>query len=281
MKPGIYEMPASEYHADPCPEPSLSSSMIRTLLYASPQHAWLKHPKLGNAPTEHRSAFDIGTAAHSILLEGVDSVRVVGADSWRTKAAKEERDDAWEMGQVPLLVAQYEEVMAMVETALSQVGDLLLPQEPERTVIWKEGGIHPPVWCRARADKLTDSMLIDYKTTKALARPESYQRILWRLRYDIQIAWYLRGVIEQSDNWVDHRIIVQETSPPYAVSVIRIDPQALSFAHRECSRAVELWGSCLASGEWPAYGTEPYTVTAPGWLAENLDFTGLEIEGES
>ncbi|CAI3961985.1 unnamed protein product, partial [Commensalibacter communis] len=39
-----YDMPASIYHSDPCPTPSLSNSLIRDLLDKSPYHAAWKHP---------------------------------------------------------------------------------------------------------------------------------------------------------------------------------------------------------------------------------------------
>ena len=67
-KPGVYDLPMAEYHADPCPEPSLSSSIIRLLCSASPLHAWTAHPRLNAAyVAEESDRFDVGTAAHALL----------------------------------------------------------------------------------------------------------------------------------------------------------------------------------------------------------------------
>src|SRR5215831_5713580 len=46
VTPGVYAMPAAQYHADPCPTPSLSASIIKLICLDSPAHAWTAHPKL-------------------------------------------------------------------------------------------------------------------------------------------------------------------------------------------------------------------------------------------
>ena len=66
-RPGIYELSAEEYHADPCPTPSLSSSIARTLLASSPHHAWWEHPRFNPGRVrEEDEKFDLGTAAHAL-----------------------------------------------------------------------------------------------------------------------------------------------------------------------------------------------------------------------
>ena len=67
---GVYEMPADQYHADPCEAPSLSSSLIKVLCSQSPIHAKAKHPRLSAQIAEDEAEhYDIGTVAHAILLE--------------------------------------------------------------------------------------------------------------------------------------------------------------------------------------------------------------------
>jgi hypothetical protein len=43
---GIHDTTAVDYHADPCPEPSLSAHIAALLCARSPRHAWAAHPKL-------------------------------------------------------------------------------------------------------------------------------------------------------------------------------------------------------------------------------------------
>lgn len=79
MTAELQTMSAEAYHQDPAPQPSLSSSIAKILLDQSPRHAWLAHPKLNpNYVAEEDSRFDIGTAAHVMMLER-DSSRIVGA----------------------------------------------------------------------------------------------------------------------------------------------------------------------------------------------------------
>ena len=103
--PGIYEITATEYHADPCPEPSLSASVARTLIDRSPLHAWMQHPKLGNQQEEKPAArLSLGSAAHSVILQGDwESIGFIDKDSFRTNEAKDQRDYIVAAGGTPLL----------------------------------------------------------------------------------------------------------------------------------------------------------------------------------
>jgi hypothetical protein len=81
-----------DYHADPCVSPSLSQSIAHTLVTLSPRHAWLEHPRLGGQKRKATKAMDEGSILHRLLLgEGVD-VGVIHEDDYKTKAARELRD---------------------------------------------------------------------------------------------------------------------------------------------------------------------------------------------
>ena len=141
---GIYTIPHDVYHQDPCPTPSLSSSVAKVLLRQSPAHAAMQHPKLNNNYVNAESSrFDLGTIAHALLLED-DSSRLITieADDWRTKAAKEARDAARAEGKIPILTKQAAHLLKMVGTARdflrsSEVGDMTFL--PEQTLAWQEG----------------------------------------------------------------------------------------------------------------------------------------------
>src|SRR4051812_43711235 len=79
MKTAVYDCIAAEdYHRDICPEPSLSNSLAGILLSRSPKHAWLAHPRLNpNYKPEESKVFDKGSAAHALLLEGIDLMEVI------------------------------------------------------------------------------------------------------------------------------------------------------------------------------------------------------------
>ena len=148
MTPNFYAMPADEYHADPCPQPSLSSSIAQILLRESPRKAWFSHPRLNpQYREEHDGKFDLGTCAHAVLLENDASrITIVEADDWRTKAAKEQRDAARAAGKTPLLARHFADVQAMVEAARkfiagSEVSEYWPDSDSELTGIWQERDI--------------------------------------------------------------------------------------------------------------------------------------------
>jgi hypothetical protein len=101
-------MDSASYHKDPCLAPSLSSGIARTLLTHSPAHAWTAAPAAQpRLPIEEKESFDIGSAAHALLLEGEDRMVVLPYDDYRKKEAKEARDYARAEGKHPILEAKY------------------------------------------------------------------------------------------------------------------------------------------------------------------------------
>ena len=266
---GIYTIPHDDYHADPCPTPSLSSSVAKVLLRQSPAHAAMQHPKLNNNYVNAESSrFDLGTIAHALLLED-DSSRLITieADDWRTKAAKEARDAARAEGKIPILVKQAAHLLKMVGAARqfiasSEVGDFKFL--PEQTLAWQEGN----VWCRARPDWLAPGhdLILDFKTTED-ASPEAAIRQIGRLGYDTQAAFYLRG-LQSVDPQADRAVfcfLFQEIEPPYACSLIALSNAYLEIANAKVDRAIKTWGYCLKSGDWHSYTDRILYATPSAW----------------
>jgi hypothetical protein len=256
-KPGIYDIGATDYHADVCPRPSLSSGIADVLLTQSPRHAWTAHPRLNpNFRPEEKEAFDLGTAAHALLLQGESNFVIIDARDYRTKAAQEQRDAARADGKVPLLAHRWADVQAMVAAAREQLDAMAAPipftnGRPEESLVWEEDG----VWLRARLDwfHLDHRTVDDYKTTQASAHPAVWSRTLFGNGADLQAAFYVRGVKALLGYEADFRFIVQENYPPYALSVIALDPEAMAFATAKVERAIALWRECLSHNRWPGY----------------------------
>lgn len=263
------DLPAAEYHADPCPSPSLSSSIAHVLLTRSPRHAWWRHPRLNRAyEREEAEQFDLGTAAHAYVLQGVETFEVIDAPDWRKDATKALRDAARAAGKVPLLSHQWTAVRAMEATLQSQLAAVEAPRpfragDPEVTLVWREGA----VWCRARPDWLHADLRVidDLKTTGMSAEPGAWSRSLFGAGYDLQAAFYLRGLRAVCGANALFRFVVVENTAPYAVSLVSLTPQALALADRKVSRAIELWGHCLDTNEWPSYPTRVCYAEAPAW----------------
>ena len=268
---GIFDgISADTYHADFAEQPSLSSSIACVLCTRSPKHAWAAHPRLNpEFVREEKAKYDVGTVAHAFLLQGLDVAVVVDADSWRSNAAKEERDAARAAGLVPLLLKDWDTVRTMVAATRRQLDaldidpPLFVYGKPEQTLVWEDSG----VLCRARLDWLHNdhTAIDDYKTTTASAHASKWERTLVGIGADIQVAFYLRGLAAVTGKRAEFRFVVQETYPPYALSVVSLAPSALALANEKVQYAIDLWRGCLERDEWPGYSTRVCYVEAPGW----------------
>jgi hypothetical protein len=261
--PGIYEITNADYHADPCPSPSLSSSLAKIMIARSPRHAWMKHPKLNpDFSPDECEQFDNGSAAHDYLLCGGENIIVVNADDYRTKAAQSARDEARADGKIPVLGKQFERIEAMgivARTALATNEDLgidLANGEAEKSFIWEEDG----VWLRSRPDWFSQSLglEIDYKTTGKSANPSGMARHAVSSGWDIQSALCLRG-FKRFYHHNNPRFIfmVQENEPPYAVCFVGMGGTMLAMGEDKVEHAIRDWRMCLKrADEWPGYPTK-------------------------
>lgn len=266
--PGIHEITAEAYHADPCPEPSLSASVARVLLQRSPLHAWHAHPRLNPryAPDDS-SRFDLGSAAHAMLLEG-DHARVafIDAPDWRTKPAKEARDAARAEGRLPVLEHHEATLSTMLTVARAAVAASELPDlldgDAERALVWLDGS----AWCRSRLDMLSTDrrVILDYKTC-ASAEPEMFIRQIGNMGYDVQAEFYLRGLEAITGEQATFIFLAQEIEEPFACSLVSLANVYREIAQRKVERAIDCWGRCLQAGRWPAYGTRVHYAEPPPW----------------
>lgn len=286
IKTGVHDMAEADYHADPAPEPSLSSSIIKVLLKQTPRHAWLQHPRLNPAyEAVDQRKFDMGTAAHALLLQGENIIEIIDADSFRTKAAKVARDAAYAAGKIPLFKSEAGRVFAMRAAALAQLKAheegrfFLLPSKSEQTLVWQD---EQGFWCRARLDRLVairrtnHGFIWDYKTTTS-ANPDDWQGRLFDLGFDIQATWYMRGV-RALGILPAFRFIVQETTPPYALSVIGLTPETLAMAEVKIEHALGLWRWCIAHDRWPGYSNQTCYLEPPAW--ELAKFEEMKVRDE-
>ena len=139
------DMPADEYHADPCETPSLSASMAKVIDNESMAHAHAYHPRLGNTSKakEQTKAMRSGSILHwlatgrdkpAIVIAGeytsvnerplpktgpvdwipddINETPIVEYDAYRKKSARLFKDQALARGLVPMKRAEYDDAIA-------------------------------------------------------------------------------------------------------------------------------------------------------------------------
>lgn len=260
-----------EYHA----HPALSASGAKKLLPPSCP-ALFKHDRDHGSPST--KALDLGTAAHRLVLGVGAEIVAVDADDWRTKAAREARDEAHAAGKTPLLTSDVEVVEGMA-AAIRQhpVASALFDPEhgkPEQSLFWTDAETGVP--CRARFDWLPDSgdgrlIVPDYKTT-ASAEPTAFAKSCATYGYALQAAWYLEGVaaLELADS-AAFVFVAQEKTPPYLVTVAQLDIEARLLGTRLAYRARTTFAECMASDRWPGYVDDVAVLSLPGWFVRQHD----------
>lgn len=271
----VLDLSSDEYHADPCPEPSLNSTTARTLLAKTPAHAKADHPRLSEVPLEPRTseAMDMGTAVHQLLLRD-DRVDVADFPDYRKAEARTWRDETRASGRIPMLTHQWERAQSIANAIREHVRVLPKPTPftagtPEATLTWKEGD----AWLRARLDWLRDdlSYIDDLKCTSKTANPAVWEKQIWNMGYDIQAALYRRAVLSLYDTQPRFRWIVAETVPPYCCSVVELSDEDMFAAGVKVDAALQIWRECLEKNEWPGYPAEVHVAHAPGWAKADRD----------
>lgn len=269
MKAQILDIPAEQYHADQVADvPTLSRSIAHKLLARTPLHAWYDHPRLNPGhQAKHSGTLDHGSAAHALLFEGKQP-EVCDFPDWRTNAAKEARDAARKAGKVPLLTKDAAVVQAMCDAITRQL-DKFHPRpftdgSAEQTIVWTEpnGAV-----CRVRPDFLAKDFtrLGDLKTTTNADPREWSRRRLWEDGLDIQHGLYRRGVRAVAGIDPEWEFVVVENTPPYALSVVSLDPEAVKLADQKVETAIQLWQQCLEADVWPGYPERVCYAELPPW----------------
>lgn len=271
-EPGIYDIPNDAYHAR---HEALSSSGARKILppYCPAIFEWEQtHPV-------RKDVFDFGSAAHKLVLgDRVARLAVIDADSWRTNAAKEARDDARENGLIPILAKDHTILKRMADALRAHplVGRLFDPSrgEPERSLFWTDQETGVP--CKARVDWLPDKtgprlILPDYKTAES-AHPDKFRKSAANLGYHQQAAWYMDGIRALGlDDDPAFIFVAQEKTPPYLVQPIELREPSLNIGRILNRQARHAYAECIATGEWPGYSKGIEQVDLPTWYLREHD----------
>jgi hypothetical protein len=274
------DLPENEYFSDPCEVPSLNSSTAKVLIAQSPAHAWQAHPRLGGKgaaveEADDQDALDHGVALHSLLLGTGARIVRIDADSFRTKAAQELRDDARNSGRVPMIARKFDDIQCTAAALHERFAEFDFDPAAgtkEASVFWGEqpqtGTLE--VQCRGRIDHLdlANLRIWDLKSCRS-AHPRAVQRHVYEYGYDIQRAAYVSACDhiwpEVAGRW-DFWFMFFETSPPFACFPCRLDGTFRELGNRRWRRAVDIWSACTTTGVWPGYSRGGVAeLPAPEW----------------
>lgn len=279
LTPGVYAMPADEYHADPCPSPSLSASVAHLLETQSALHAWTAHPKLNPEweRDDSTAAQEAGTALHALIIEGRDLIDACYFPDWRKKEAQVARDDSRLLGRIPVLAEKAEQLRRCAEVVHASLERheapalFAQPGQAEAVMVWQEDTPWGQIWCRSRVDWLGEDWLDDLKTTAGSAHPDAWTKKVSPEGYALQAAFYLRGARALGRRPRGFRFVVVEQDPPFGMIVVQLGADLMELAEASAARAIEAWAWSLREGQWPGYPTRTIEASAPGWELEQYE----------
>lgn len=284
VEDGIYaDVPGPEYHAD---RGSLSVSGAKLLL---PPSCPAKFREAQDNPPPPKAVFDFGSLAHALILgKGPELVMLdpvvhgLKADGtvadvpamtgmWKKAAAAARAE-----GKLPVSTDDYAAACGMRDAVMAHpvAGELFTDGRPEVSLYRTDD--ETGVRLRGRVDWLrNDGRIIDLKTS-ATASPAELVRRFWQYGYFQQHAWYADLVaahhdVPEAEAFV---FVAVEKVPPYLVSVIRYDAEAVEEGRRLNRQAIRLYAECVESGVWPGYTDSTVTISLPPWAFPRPETVG-------
>ena len=270
---------------------ALSSGLCNTLLAQSPLHAKAEQ----DGVSEPSEVSEMGEAIHDALLEGVDRIASINPEDYRSKptkanpegavpkgwtngAIKAAREAARAEGKLPMLSDKVGRVTAAVSSAKSYIATTVLKGifdrgESEVTFVWQEGAI----LCKARADRWTPEMgiLLHVKTSAGSVAPHAFQRVADSMGYDLAVMFYERGMEAVAPGkLVKSYILAIEQEVPHGCKLYDLHELKKEIAAANVERAIQAWGKCIASGIYPAYGADIYTLEPKPWQLAEAETSG-------
>jgi len=267
IAPGIYDgITNANYHADS----ALGSTSLKTLATRTPAH--YQYEKLN---PKSSAAFDLGTAAHSLILEQDESgIVVIDVDAKRGKVWTEPASAAEADGKIALTSKEWAQVVAMRDAVMAHpfARGLFTGHKAEHSVFWQE---LDGLILKCRPDAWQPGALIDLKTARD-ANPNEFGRTAHEYGYHQSAAHYIDGVKEATGEDLPFHFVLVEKTAPYLVSVVELDWEAIDLGRALNDRAKRIYRECLETNTWPGYpAAEP--ISLPNYAVyQTEDLLGIE-----
>ena len=220
----------------------------------SPAHYdhYLTHPDESDT-----TALMLGRAVHTCLLEPhlFDEEFVVAPVSDRR--SKEYKEFALANGTRTILTADQAEMLTGIVHSVSRhstAASLLRAGLVEHTLIWRDP--ETDLWLKIRPDclvlDLATGLCLDLKSTEDASK-QAFVRSCVNYSYDMQAAFYLRGLRHILGRDFDFAFLAIEKSRPHGIGLYGAPTEMLQRGERRVKEALRTIKRCQESGLWPSY----------------------------
>lgn len=267
------------------PGPQTSQSMLKLLIPPSTPREF-QHSLI--APPQPRRAFDVGRAAHTLVLGVGDPFSCCPSDrlsidgKMSTTRAKQWAADEREAGRTPLTPTDYDAVHRMAEAILSHGRAAELVRDPDRRP--EVSGfceISDGLWFRCRFDLLGGDVC-DFKTS-ADPHPDAFVRAAYRYGYHVQDVAYRRAVeLITGLRMGPMTLIVVGKEAPHLVGIYTLDADFERLGNQQLDASIATYleqlakhGPPTAEGvRWDGLPEQAEPLSPPAWA----DIYDEEIE---
>ena len=263
----FYDMIEQEYRG----QTAIAGSDAKHILPPKTPAHYAAH-MAGETKREPSKSMTLGVVSHVAVLEPqkLETAFVEKPEGidFRTKAGKEWRES---IGSTPILDADEARAVRGIRDSIAahDAAKALLAGCDSEVAMFAEH--RSGLWIKGRVDALKvvddmESVIVDVKTTSAGADYNTFSRQAASLNYHVSAAWYchlagLNGLPPARFYWV-----AVEVTPPYAVAVYEIHPDALDLGVGMMNDALELIAQCEDAGVWPGYAPQVQCLNLPSWV---------------
>lgn len=241
--------------------------------------SFMENPRkwLSGWQREDTESTDWGSLVDTLLLspEGFGDVYAVAPETYTDKKGEEKPwnwnanvCDEWKQKQVGKEVIKSHQLKAaqVAEKAIVQSSAWHLVRSSKKQVMvtadYVDAATGVKVPLKALIDLVPDKnnalwgkSLADFKTC-ASARPDLFEKSIFRCNYDAQAAlyhdMYVAATGEDRPDWV---FLAQESSEPYDVAdpMPLLSTEFMDIGRAKISFALKFYARCLAMNYWPSY----------------------------
>ena len=258
-----------DYHAKKATPQDTSGPVSKSLLWQFGKSPWKWAHQVASQPT---AAMNLGSVVHAITLEPDKTAEVFVVseyDSFRTKEAREWRDQKTAEGLIVLSEKDYLAAAAMAHRATEELhralGGNYVGYKAEQEVTGSINGVDV---C-GLVDVVPDDgeTIWDLKTCSSIGDERSLQRTVFDFGYHVQAALYCDLMSAETEKETSFGFIFVETAVPYETTHIILDRDCILAGRAKYMELINKWAQLRDKplGEWPGSVERGIVMEPPSW----------------
>lgn len=280
----IHNEPIAEYHSSA----AVSSTRLMDLR-PCPLFYYMRHVAK-TLPREDKKEFDIGNAAHWLILEGRSALESRTVLQPKTYPSNE-GDKPWHngatfckdwvkacAGKVILTDGELVTIERMAASVAENPDAAALLSGGESEVTFRNQ--HPAfaVQCRAdhwhRATAGRDAICADYKTCETI---EHFRRDYFKLRYYYRAAFYTDIIEQVAGELPLFLFVVSEKRAPWRTEVFAPSDADIELGRTEMLADLKMLRQCFESGKWPGAKAGIQQIELTSWQRKLASDAGAAL----